>query len=154
MKEKPQGRTGHLSTTSLTRAFMHRRALVSGLRTGLVCSWGTWGAYAWSDDKGQERGDGIGPVCLRLRPWTKPSRTQGSTALWSKNTEYHSSSHLIQHPMGAIHSHKWHRRTGGNPREERKIMTWTGGGESGEGSAESSGLQARPSGQSPGSATF
>lgn len=20
---------------------------------GIVCSWGTWGAYAWSDDKGQ-----------------------------------------------------------------------------------------------------
>lgn len=42
--ERPQGRTGHLSTTSLTRAFMvaHRMPLSSGLRTGLVCSGGTW----------------------------------------------------------------------------------------------------------------
>lgn len=43
-----------------------------GLRTGLVCSGGTWGTYAWSNDKGHgsQRGDGIGPVCPWLRPWT------------------------------------------------------------------------------------
>lgn len=100
-----------------------------GLRTGLICSGGSWGAYAWLDDKGHSlaREGGIGPVCPWLRPMNKCLQKPKTAPLCGPRTErvtIHPTSYSARWRPST--SHKWQKTYRWQLQgRSRKIMTWT-----------------------------